>query len=306
MKKILSLILTSVIILSVFAGCTSKNSSVIPDNSLYDFASYESDVLYDIEQVSLSGELSKSCVSYKFTYLSDYCEVKGYISIPLACIENSTPAKCILYNRGGNRNIGLLTDESTAVICSSVNRIVIASQYRGTDGGTGNDEFGGKDLKDVTTLTDLCENTFEFVDMTDFCVAGVSRGGMMSYMAARTNKRIKGIIAISAVSDLAKAYEEREDMKNILENSIGGSPTDLPDEYEKRSAICWADEIKVPVLMIHSKLDEMVSYSQAESLYSEFQKNKLDCTFITYDDDVHGLHTEDTEKINSWLKETFS
>lgn len=303
MKKILSLIFFCVIILSALSGCTAKYT---PANSQYDFTSYESDNLYDIEQVSLSGELSKSCVSYKFTYLSDYCEVKGYISLPLDCIKNSTPAKCILYNRGGNSNIGLLSDESTAVICASTNRIVIASQYRGADGGTGNDEFGGKDLNDVKTLIDMCENTFKFADMNDFCIAGVSRGGMMSYMTARTDSRIKGIIAISAVSDLEKAYEEREDMKNLLQNSIGGSPTDLPDEYKKRSAICWADEIKVPVLMIHSKLDEMVSYSQAESLNAEFEKNNLDCTFITYDDDVHGLHNEDAEKINSWLKETFS
>ena len=141
--------------------------------------------------------------------------------------------------------------------------------------------------------------------MNDFCIAGVSRGGMMSYMTARTDSRIKGIIAISAVSDLEKAYEEREDMKNLLQNSIGGSPTDLPDEYKKRSAICWADEIKVPVLMIHSKLDEMVSYSQAESLNAEFEKNNLDCTFITYDDDIHGLHNEDAEKINNWIEKTF-
>ena len=302
MKKILSLIFSCVIILSALSGCTAKYT---PTNSQYDFTSYESDNLYDIEQVSLSGELSKSCVSYKFTYLSDYCEVKGYISLPLDCIKNSTPAKCILYNRGGNSNIGLLSDESTAVICASTNRIVIASQYRGADGGTGNDEFGGKDLNDVKTLIDMCENTFEFADMTDFCIAGVSRGGMMSYMTARTDSRIKGIIAISAVSDLEKAYEEREDMKNLLQNSIGGSPTDLPDEYKKRSAICWADEIKVPVLMIHSKLDEMVSYSQAENLNAEFQKNNLDCTFITYDDNVHGLHNEDAEKINNWIEKTF-
>lgn len=302
MKKILSLIFFCVIILSALSGCTAKYT---PANSQYDFTSYESDNLYDIEQVSLSGELSKSCVSYKFTYLSDYCEVKGYISLPLDCIKNSTPAKCILYNRGGNSNIGLLSDESTAVICASTNRIVIASQYRGADGGTGNDEFGGKDLNDVKTLIDMCENTFKFADMNDFCIAGVSRGGMMSYMTARTDSRIKGIIAISAVSDLEKAYEEREDMKNLLQNSIGGSPTDLPDEYKKRSAICWADEIKVPVLMIHSKLDEMVSYSQAESLNAEFEKNNLDCTFITYDDDVHGLHNEDAEKINNWIEKTF-
>ncbi len=307
MKKLLSILLIlSVVVLSA-SGCKTKTELNISDNHPYNILSYESKSdISDIEQIALSGELSKSCVSYKFTYLSDYCEVKAYISIPLSCIESTTPAKCILYNRGGNSNIGFLTDEDTAKICASTNRIVIASQYRGADGGTGTDEFGGQDLNDIIKLIDLCESTFEFTDMTDFCTAGVSRGGMMSYMASRNDERIKGIIAISAVSDLTTAYEERDDMKKLLTNYIGGSPADLPYEYDKRSVICWADEINVPILMIHSKLDEQVSFSQAESLYSEFQNNKLNCTFEIHEDNVHGLHAEDSEIINKWLTDTFN
>lgn len=107
-----------------------------------------------------------------------------------------------MYNRGGNSKIGLLGDEDTAKLCVLTNRIIVASQYRGADGGSGKDEFGGKDLNDVIKLIDLCETHFDFINMKDFCVAGVSRGGMMTYMTAKQDNRVKGIIAISAVSDL--------------------------------------------------------------------------------------------------------
>lgn len=58
----------------------------------------------------------------------------------------------------------------------------------------------------------------------------------------------------SAVSDLFQEYNDREDMQKILYNYIGGTPED----------------ITVPVMIIHSKNDEQVSYSQAEKLHSLF------------------------------------
>ncbi|MGN0470528.1 MAG: alpha/beta hydrolase family protein [Acutalibacteraceae bacterium] len=245
--------------------------------------------------------MAQKCVSYKFTYDSDGYYVKAYISIPVECIENEKPYKCIIYNRGGNSKIGLLNDEDTANICTATNRIVVASQYRGTDGGTGIDQFGGEDLNDIIALIDMCENDFDFVDMSDLCVAGVSRGGMMAYMTARQDNRVKRIIAVSAVSDLVESYNSRDDMKKVLNNYIGGSPEDLPYDYEKRSAICWADEIDVPVLMIHSKYDKQVSFVQAEALNDKFKENGTECTFIKCDDDVHGLHSEDEKVIFEWL-----
>ncbi len=306
MKKLISLLLISLFVVPIFVGC-SVDDKQLADTSPYNFSNYENlDDISDIQEVSLSRQLRKVCVSYKFTYLSDGYQVKAYISIPLDCIESSTPFKCIVYNRGGNSRIGYLGDEDTAKICSATNRIVIASQYRGADGGTGTDQFGGADLNDVIKLINLCDKTFEFVDMSDLCVAGVSRGGMMSYMTARQDERVKGIIAISAVSDLFQAYDDRDDMKTILNNYIGGSPDDLPDEYEKRSAICWANELQVPVLIIHSKQDKQVSFSQAEGLYNKIKSTNPNCTLITYDDNTHGLHAKDSEEISSWIDSTFN
>ncbi len=305
MKK-LPLLFLIIIFTVIFAGCKGTAKLNISSDSPFNFESYENEnEISDIEPIALSGDLSKKCASYKFTYTSDIYSVKAYISIPIDCIENSTPYECIIYNRGGNSKIGLLDDEDTAMISAETDRIVLASQYRGTDGGTGQDQFGGDDLADVTTLIDLCDNCFEFASIDKLCVAGVSRGGMMSYMTAKTDIRVKRIIAVSAVSDLFKAYNDRDDMKTVLKNYIGGSPDDLPYEYENRSVVYWADEIKVPVLMIHSKLDEQVSFSQAEELYKKFEEYSFDCKFVSYDDDIHGFHKEDYKIISEWLNSTY-
>lgn len=300
MKKLFCVTIAVVLaLLFVLSGCGNKTKVTV--DGIYNFLSYENEEVFDIEQVDLPHSLSKSCVSYKFTYISDGYKVKAYISIPLAIVENQSKGKCILYNRGGNSKIALLEDKDTARLCAATNRIVIASQYRGAGGGEGKDEFGGSDLNDVVTLIDLCESQFTFVDMNDFCVAGVSRGGMMSYMLSRQDDRVKRIIAISAVSDLFKAYEEREDMQKVLYNYIGATPEQAPNEYQNRSAFYWADEITVPILIIHSKYDEQVSFAQAEDLYKKLKQTNTEVSFVVRDDGVHGLSKDDNKVILNWL-----
>ena len=299
-KSFSCVMLILVFVLSM-TSCAQSNQFKIDADNIYNFENYKSDDVYNIERVELTGSDASKCASYRFTYLSDGYEIKGYISLPLTAIESQKPCKVLLYNRGGNNNLGALDDDSTATICAEVgDRIVIASQYRGAGGSGGKDQFGGDDVNDVIKLIDLCEKEFKFADMDDFCVAGVSRGGMMTYMSARRDKRIKRIIAVSAVSDLFQSYNERDDMKEVLTRCIGGSPDVIPKEYEKRSAIYWTDDIKIPVLIIHSKQDEKVSYSQAEAMNAKLS-GKTECKFISHDDDVHGIHKQDFEPINEWL-----
>ena len=299
-KKSVCILISLLLMLTILSSCGTNKQGKPEAGGIYAFEDYESGEVFDISKVDLRDELDQVCVSYRFTYLSDGLKIKAYISIPLSAIESQEPSKCLMYNHGGNRDYGKLKDETTANVCALSGRVVVASQYRGVGGSEGEDHFGGDDLNDVIKLIDLCENSFTFIDMDDFCVAGASRGGVMTYPAARQDKRIKRIIAISAVSDLFESYEAREDMHDVLEETIGCTPQENPAEYEKRSAVYWADEITVPVLMIHSKQDAQVSYSQAEELYGKL-KDVTDCTLITHDDDVHGLHKEDYETIRKWL-----
>lgn len=324
--KKLSIILTAALVLMTFAACRSEtndnpdkasltdSSSAVSgsvstesseeENSIYRLKNYENSVISDIRKVEAGNGLDEFCTTYKFTYLSDGLLVDGYISIPLSIEKTQKPGKCVMLNHGGNRDFGILEDKSTASFCYICDRIVVASQYRGCGGSEGEDDFGGENLNDVINLIDLCENNFSFIDMDDFCVAGASRGGVMTYPAARKDKRIKRIIALSAVTDLVELYGIREDkMREVLVETIGFTPEQNREEYEKRSAIYWADEIKVPVLMFHSKGDTYVPYSQAEKLYNML-KDSTDCTLITYDDDNHSIvQKEDYQTIRDFLNQ---
>ena len=92
-------------------------------------------------------------------------------------------------------------------------------------------------------------------------------------------------------------------MKDLLSEYIGCTPEENPEEYKKRSAIYWADEITIPVLIIHSTGDQQVSYHQAQELYEKLSEHG-NCTFFTHEDDVHGIHPEDFQNIIEWLRNT--
>ncbi len=318
MKKLLALSLSVMMALS-FAGCQNssnpaasemqeKSLSSVAETSavkdIYDFYAYENDDVFYIDKVDVkSSELEAECVTYEFSFMSDGYPIKGYISIPVESIQTRKPCKCILYNRGGHAGSGNLKGSEIAWVCAESKRIVIGCELRGNDGSGGYEQYGGDEVHDVIRLIDFCENEFPFVDMDDFCSMGGSRGGMTTYMAARQDKRIKKIISFSAISDMFMMYEAREDMRKYLPMFIGGTPEEKPEEYEKRSAVCWADELKIPVLLIHSRGDKVVPFAQAEKLYEKL-KDITECTFIIQDDDYHGLHEEDFPKVLEWLENT--
>ncbi len=310
LKRTLCVFFALLIAVLSFSACSSsggassekalseQGSTVKTD--IYRFEDYADSEVFEIEKAELNGGLSEKCTTYKFCFDSDSNKIKAFISIPSSAAVSGEPCKCVLFCRGGNSNLGQLKESDTATISAACGRIVVSAEYRGTKGADGADQFGGAELDDVIKLIDLCQNKFSFVDMDDFCAAGVSRGGMMTYMAARKDDRIRRIAAVSALSDFENAYDERDDMKSVILEHIGVTPQSAPEEYEKRSAVCWADEIKVPVLIIHSRLDKQVPFHQAEEMYGKL-KDHVDCKFIIYDDDLHGPRQEDFPIINEWL-----
>ena len=314
MKKFISGILSFIIALSIL-GCQNENlsdseisvdlSSIIEssvEENIFDMYAYENDEVFYVDEIELRDDLAEKCKTYEFNFLSDGYQIKAYISIPMESIKSQQPCKCILHNRGGHYNYGSLDYEYVSLVCAYTGRAVVACEIRGDNGSEGYDQFGGDELHDVFKLIDLCEDRFKFIDMNDFCVMGVSRGGMTAYMTARQDKRVKKLVVFSGVSDLFDCYDEREEkMKQVLIDCIGGSPEELPEEYEKRSAVCWADEINIPVLIVHSRGDERVPFEQAQKMY-ELLKDHTDCTFISHDDDLHGIHEDDIPKVIEWLE----
>ena len=184
-----------------------------------------------------------------------------------------------------------------------------SGQYRGNDGGEGEEEYGGSDVNDVLNLLPLLES-LPFVDSDGIGMYGWSRGGMETYIAITRTDKIKAAVVGGGVTDLIQTFEEAEERpvgpsKQLLIEIIGCSPAEKEEEYKNRSAYYWPERIDTPILILHGEDDENVNVTQAKKLASELEELGKTYELIIYPDGGHGLG-EHREDVNSRLLEWFA
>jgi dipeptidyl aminopeptidase/acylaminoacyl peptidase len=244
---------------------------------------------------------SKNVEAFRIKYLSDGYIVVGFIVKPRN-IDGEAPI--LIFNRGGSEERSIINTTVLSRLLSfwaNKGYVVLASQYRGNDGGEGKDEFGGSDINDVINLIHVARG-LAYVDKEKLCMLGYSRGGMMTYQAIRNNPNIKAAAVIGGVSDLFDCYNNREEaMKRILERLVG-HPVRNREEYIKRSAVHWADEINAPTLIFHGGKDWRVPVRQAKELAHKLEEAKKEYRFVEYPDGDHGLKSHFREYSGEILK----
>ena len=123
---------------------------------------------------------------------------------------------------------GALDPIQTTYYAYQFQTICIASNYRGCGKSEGKDEFGGADVDDVIHFVDFC-GKLSFVDPQKINMLGVSRGGMMTYEVLRNDNRVHKAVVVSGLADSFMGYEERDDMREIYKELVGGTP----ENYQK-------------------------------------------------------------------------
>lgn len=296
------LILTALIFRIKFpSGISAEDAQKQIENSL------EANGISEYEKIDLekyekqAGVDLSTYISYRFFYQSDDLKIEAFISAPIDLLGKKK-SPCLIYNHGGNREYGALENVETTFYAYQFHTICVATNYRGCGSSQGTDAFGGDDVRDVLHLIDLCQK-LDYVDKDQINMLGVSRGGMMTYEALREDQRIHKAVVVAGVADCSMSYEERSDMQPLLQELIGGTPKQLPEEYEKRSAIAWADQINTPLLIFHTTGDDKVSIKQVDKLVEQLKKYQKDYEYVTFDSNVHGdLRKTDVEKIRKWLQ----
>lgn len=242
---------------------------------------------------------------YGISYLSDGLKVNGLLVKPKK--KGKYPA--IIFNRGGNRDFGALLIAHGAITLGQIAKegyVVIASQYRGNAGSEGQEEFGGKDVNDVTILPEVLKE-IESADPNNIGMYGWSRGGMMTYIALTKTDKIKAAVVGGGVSDQVSSIEDRPEMKNkVLSELIPNYTENKEAELEKRSAIKWVDQFPkdVPILMLHGSSDWRVKPEQSLKLALEFEKHKIPYRLIMFEGGDHGIseHKEEVnEQVINWF-----
>lgn len=226
----------------------------------------------------------------KITYLSDGLKVTGYVAEPKK--EGKYP--CIIFNRGGNRNFGELTPLSIAFFMgkmASWGYVVVASQYRGNDGGEGVEQFGGDDVNDVLNLLPVLEQLPK-ADTTRVGIEGGSRGGMMTYLAMKKSCKFKAAVIVAGLADAHLNIKNRPEMEeHVFSELIPNYWEDKEKELDKRSAVQWADEMckTTPLLIMHGSADWRVSPEESLNLTSKLYEHKHPTRFVLFEGADHSI-----------------
>lgn len=225
----------------------------------------------------------------KLTYSSDGLRVKAWL------VQPKRPGKypCIIYNRGGVQEFGATRLPQAVGIIGRIAKagyVVIASQYRGNDGGEGQEEYGGAEINDVLNLIPLLSE-IPNADTSRIGMFGGSRGGLMTYQAITQTNRIKAAVVLAGVADKAAGIIDRPNLEQNLIDLVPNYQQNKQAELTKRSPVQWVDRFptNVPLLIMHGSSDWRVKATQSLQLAMELEKYRIPYRLIIYEGDDHGL-----------------
>jgi len=117
-------------------------------------------------------------------------------------------------------------------------------KIRGDTSNAGIHDYGGKDFIDVLTLYDMMTSTHQFAD-SPYISMGVSNSSVRALrLAAEKGDAITACFVANPFTDIKALGED------FLKYCSGVTYQEAPEEYERRSAITFADRLVSPVYMI--------------------------------------------------------
>ncbi|MCX7758832.1 MAG: S9 family peptidase [bacterium] len=170
-------------------------------------------------------------------------------------------------------------------------------------------DWGNIDYKDIIAGVNFI-SSLPFVDKNNLAVAGGSYGGYMTnwiiahtdiFKCAITDRSVVDLVSMATTTDFP-----------FMENGYWeGNPWNQTEKLWNQSPIRYADNIKTPLLIIHSEGDLRCPISQAEQLYIALKRLKKEVLFIRYPQETnHGmsrngppdLRIDRLQRILEWLK----
>lgn len=251
-----------------------------------------------------------------FVYESDGHLVEGVMLQPRIATTVTEKLPVIIYNRGGNAKFGYWMYPAIHIALMPLAEqgyIVVASQYRGASsfpsGITAQpllDQFGGNDVNDIKNLLPIIQGMPD-TDSSRIAMKGASRGGMMSYLAARDMPQLKALIVEAGVTDLEASLAVRQSMENIYTRFIPNYATEKTAQLKARSVLHWLNKLppQLPILLLHGDKDVRVEVAQSQTLAKALADKGHPHKLVVYPGADHGLNPNRAEadaETAAWLK----
>jgi dipeptidyl aminopeptidase/acylaminoacyl peptidase len=312
--------LPCVLALLITAGCSfsyaqpttaANENGVVVERLTYKFPSYEealkaTNVEIYADKFAYDKAVADGNFEFqKLKYLSDSLKVTAYLYKPKRTDGQKLPT--IIFNRGS----AVRNDIAPELISffhrlASAGFVVLAPMLRQSDGGEGRDEMGGADIDDLMNILPVAKS-LGFADTNNLFMYGESRGGMMTYMAIKRRFPVNAVAVFGALTDLQQLVDAHpKDYSPSFFTKLWPDYESRKSElFEARSAIHWADELSVPLLIMHGGADWSVNPEHSLRLAQQLQKLGRVYELIVYAEDGHILaHNQDDRdrRATGWFK----
>nr|ALS89405.1 prolyl oligopeptidase family [uncultured bacterium] len=250
------------------------------------FAPAPEKILADAPLSAWGGLERGDIIVERIRYPSDGLQVTGFIVRPKT-MSGRRPV--LIWARGGIGNVE--QDETQLVqMASWVQRgyIVIGSNFRGSAGSEGRDEFAGADVDDLVALLPLIGRILGEKGAQLYGI-GFSRGGTMLLRAAAGRIPFSAIATAGAVTDVQLAIDERPDLGKTLEQMMPDYATERANRFCGRSAVCWPDRITAPVLIAQGGADDSVSVDHSMRLAKALERAKKPYRLVLFGGGNHPM-----------------
>jgi len=251
----------------------------------------------------------------KIFYKSDTATVEAWLYKPIKITANKYPL--VVYNRGGMGNFGNL-EETTLVDFYKIaanGYVVLATKTRFAGVNGKYDQHGGVDVDDIVNLKTIYGH-LSYIDTANVFMYGFSRGGQNTYQASR-KMNLKAMVVTAGTADWISRIDEMREFvdgwtdEDSSMNYLGFAKvfpnwkTDSMQILKDRSAIYWAFQIDVPVLILQSRQDNKVPCYNALKLTDKLQEYNKEYSLIIYDEPSHSLpfkYFDSYEQMFKWFE----
>jgi len=231
----------------------------------------------------------------------DGVRIPTIITIPKDKISELRNLPAVVMPHGGPASYDEVEFNYRAQALATQGYLVIMPQFRGSSGFgrdhqmAGHGEWGRKMQDDLSDAVVFFSDK-GIIDSDRVCIVGDSYGGYAALAGGAFSPQLyKCVVSVNGIGDLEQFRNWIGDKQARPGETLAYWEAQFPnDDYSSEEARNRSPEFSVenysaPVLLIHSKADEVVPVSQSERMYKALEQAGKDVEFIQLDGDDHYL-----------------
>jgi dipeptidyl aminopeptidase/acylaminoacyl peptidase len=177
--------------------------------------------------------------------------------------------------------------------------LVLKADYRGHDKSEGVAGVAMSRAEYAIDVLNLIEkiDSIKQADKNKIVMYGHSMGADVSLMVAEVSDKVKGLSmwapAINNFPESQTFFYEKQGIPSTQSAQFKTEMGKLIDLYGDRpfSSLLNVNRIKIPVVVQHSKTDDLVPFGWGVGLVNECRRAGKNVTFYTYEKDDHSIQT---------------